>query len=354
VKLGFGVSHLSEERLRYAKQLGADGIFLHLPAIVGYAARGYATSGELQDAKREVGSYGLEILTLRADPHRTRAVLAGAPERDQEIEHIAATIRAAGEAGIATLFYNLTPWRSWETAWPQTQGIPRLRPGDIRHGSGPGRYYRPTGRGGAVLLTHDHSRAMDDSAAAPDERVAPLGRVTADQMWERLTYFYERIIPVAEEAGVNVGAHPDDPPERVYRGVEQVLNSFEGLERLTELVPSPRNGLLLCLGTLHEMGRGPEDTMAAIEFFVQRKKIFNAHFRNPKGTVPNGGYQEDFLDEGDLDMLAVMRLLYRNDYQGSLDPDHAVGVAGDTGGRIAFAWEMGYMKALRAAAQAGG
>ena len=94
--------------------------------------------------------------------------------------------------------------------------------------------------------------------------------------------------------------------------------------------------------------------MGAIEYFLQRGKIFSAHFRNPRGTVPAGGYQEDFLDEGDLDMLTVMRLFHRYDYQGSLDPDHAVGVVGDPDGRIAFAWEMGYMKALKAAVESGG
>jgi mannonate dehydratase len=203
------------------------------------------------------------------------------------------------------------------------------------------------------LLTHSKERAAEDSARTLDEAVAPYGQVSAEEMWERVRYMYERVIPVAEEAGVNVGAHPDDPPERHYRGVEQILNTPEGLKRLTELVPSPRSGLLLCLGTLHEMGTGPQDTMAAIEYFLERNKIFSAHFRNPKGTVPTGGYQEDFLDEGDLDMLAVMRLLHQHNYQGSLDPDHAIGIAGDTGGRIAFAWELGYMKALRAAVQAG-
>ena len=136
--------------------------------------------------------------------------------------------------------------------------------------------------------------------------------------------------------------------------MEQVLNSFEGLKTLVDLVPSPRSGLLLCLGTLHEMGKGPEDTMAAIEHLVQRGKVFSAHFRNPRGTIPNGYYQEDFLNEGDLDMLAVMRLLHKHGYQGSLDPDHAIGLEGDDSrGRIAFAWELGYMIALRAAAQAG-
>ena len=195
-------------------------------------------------------------------------------------------------------------------------------------------------------MTHSKARAAEDAERAGPEAEAPQGQTSAEEMWDRIGYLYERIIPVAEEAGVNVGAHPDDPPEVHYRGVEQVLNSLEGLKRLTELVPSPRNGLLFCIGTLHEMG---EDTMDGTEYFLQRGKIFSAHFRNPRGTMPQGGYQEDFLDEGDLDMLAVMRLFHRYGYQGGLDPDHAVGIVGDGGGRLGFAWELGYMKALMAA-----
>lgn len=354
MKLGLGVSSTEEDRLRYAKQLGADGIFFSLQGLPAYDARGYATAGDLGALKQRVESFGLEVLTLRIDPHRTAQVLSAGPGRDEEIEHICTTIRAAGEVGIPTVFYNLTPWRSLPTGWGHTEGAPERGEGDLRHGSGPGRYYRAAGRGGAVLLTHSRQRAAHDAERAPEGAIAPYGHVTADEMWARVRYLYERVIPVAEAAGVNVGAHPDDPPERVYRGVEQILNTPEGLRQLVDLVPSPRSGLLLCLGTLHEMGTGPADTMAAIEHFLQRGKIFSAHFRNPKGTVPNGGYQEDFLDEGDLDMLAVMRLLHRHGYQGSLDPDHAVGIAGDTGGRIAFAWELGYMKALKAAVAAGG
>ena len=356
MKIGLGIGDPSEERLQYAKQLGADGVFISMQALPGYRERGSATAAELAAVKQRVESFGLEVLTLRIDPHRTAQVLSGGPGRDREIDDICATIRAAGEVGISTVFYNLTAWRSFPSAWPQTAaiaGAPALGEGDLRRGSGPGRYYRPVGRGGAVLLTHNKARAAEDDAHTPDDAIAPYGHITADQMWERVRYLYERVIPVAEQAGVNVGAHPDDPPEQHYRGVEQILNTPEGLRRLTELVPSPRNGLLLCLGTLHEMGSGPQGTMDAIEYFAQRGKIFSAHFRNPKGTVPTGGYQEDFLDEGDLDMLAVMRLLYKYNYQGSLDPDHAVGVVGDTGGRVAFAWELGYMRALKWAVERG-
>ena len=353
MKLGLGLSDLSDERLRYVKQLGADGGFVHAQAVPGYNQRGSATAEELTGVRRLVESYGLEVLLLRLDYRRHEGILWGLPHRDREIADICATIRAAGRAGVPTVIVNLTAWRSLPLSWGQTPGRPAPGEGDLRNGSGPGRYTRAVGRGGAVLLTHTRARAAEDAARAPAAANAPHGHVSADEMWERIRYFYERIIPVADEAGVNIGAHPNDPPERIYRGVEQVLNTAEGLKRLVDLVPSPRNGLLLCLGTLHEMGTGPADTMAAIEHFVRRGKVFNAHFRNPKGTVPNGYYQEDFLDEGDLDMLAVMRLLHRHDYQGSLDPDHAVGIVGDSGGRIGFAWELGYMKALKWAVERG-
>ena len=136
------------------------------------------------------------------------------------------------------------------------------------------------------MLTHTRARAAEDAARAPAEANAPHGHVSADEMWERIRYFYERIIPVADAAGVNIGAHPNDPPERVYRGVEQVLNTAEGLKRLVDLVPSPRNGLLLCLGTLHEMGTGPADTMAAIEHFVGRGRSSTPTSATPGGRSP--------------------------------------------------------------------
>ena len=348
MKIGLGISQPTEERLRYVKQLGGDGVTCFAQAMPGYAERGYATVDDVAALQQAIRDYDLELLVIRLDPKATFATLFGKPERDREIDHICATLWAAGEVGVPTVFFNLTPWRCLPTAWPDAAGIPRGTGDDLRPGSGPGRYYRAEGRGGAVLLTHSQQRAEEDAKNAPPVSAEPEGQTSVEEMWERLAYLYERIIPVAEEAGVNVGAHPDDPPERTYRGVEQVLNTTDGLKRLTELVPSPRNGLLFCIGTVHEMGG---DTMAAITHFLEQDKIFSAHFRNPKGTVPAGAYREDFLDEGDLDMLEVMRLFHQHDYQGVLDPDHAIGIFGDERGRVGFAWELGYMKALRAAVE---
>ncbi len=349
MKIGFDVGDRpEEEQLRFAKQMGADGITCEAQVIPGYNDRGYPTVDELAELKRNIESQGLEFFVLRIPHTGTAAVLSGKPERDQEIEGISATIRTVGKVGVPIVFYNLTPWRSLGTWWPDLPGVPIARPEDLFGGSGPGRYYRGIGRGGAVLLTHSSARAKKDASRAPSEVVAPYGEISAEEMWERIRYLYERIVPVAEESGVHVCAHPDDPPEPYYRGVEQVLNSVAGLKRLVDLVPSPNSGLLLCLGTLSEMG---EDTLGAIEYFLEKNKIFGVHFRNPRGTVTQGSYQEDFLDTGDLDMLEVMRLFFRYGYRGFFDPDHAVGVIEDDTERIGFAWELGYMKALKAAVE---
>ena len=344
MKISFGISQLSEERLLYAKQLGADGVTCTATVIPSYTETRVVTVDEMADLKNHIESHGLELLTFRFRPQDTYNALCNPTDRDREIENICATIHAAGAVGIPFVYYNLTPWRSLDTAWSQIPSLPALKENDLNHGSGPGRYHLAVGRGNADLLTHTSTRAQEDIQNVPESENAPYGLISADELWDRVQYFYERVIPTAEEANVNVGAHPNDPPEPVYRGTEQIHNTVDGLKRLADLIPSDRSGLLLCIGTLHEMG---DDTMAAIEHFLQHKKIFQVHFRNPTGTIPNGYYQEDFLDEGDLDMHAVMRLLKKYNYTGNIDPDHAIGIAGDAGGRIGFAWELGYIKALR-------
>lgn len=346
MKITVGLSELSESRMLWAKQMGAYGVGLGAYALDSYNNTGRIDAEELKAAKSRINGHGLDLHLLRLRPQATHDVLCAGPNAQDEIDNVCACIRAAGEVGIPFLYYNLTPWRSLDTAWGDMDGVPTtdVEEDAVRVGSGPGRYYRPTGRGNAVLLTHRGALAERDQGSTPEMSVVPYGTITADEMWDRIGRMYEQVIPVADEAGVNVGAHPNDPPERVYRGVEQNLNTVDGLKKLVDLVDSPRSGLLLCIGTLHEMG---DDTMGALDYFLSRKKIFSAHFRNPTGTVPGGFYQEDFLDEGDLDMLAVMRLFKKHGYEGTFDPDHAIGIEGDDqGSRIGFAWELGYMRAL--------
>ena len=141
---------------------------------------------------------------------------------------------------------------------------------------------------------------------------------------------------------MRLATHPDDPPMAYYRGVHQALTGSEGLKRLVELVPSPYNGLLLCLGCMQEAG---EDVPQVIRYFGQRTKIFYVHFRNVVGTVPR--YREVFPYEGDGDMVANLKALQEAGYQGYVVPDHHFGLAGDTDWRhCSRAWQVGYIRGL--------
>ena len=178
MKIGIGVSQPTDERLRYARQLGADGVFLAADAAPGFRHRGYATADELAALRARIEEYGLELLVLRLPPQRTFATLTGGPGAEQEIEDICHTVRAARTAGVPTVFFNLTPWRSLPVAWPATPGRPRPGADDVRPGSGPGRYYRPHGRGGAVLLTHDRARARRSTARPRPRPSRPYGPIS--------------------------------------------------------------------------------------------------------------------------------------------------------------------------------
>jgi mannonate dehydratase len=192
------------------------------------------------------------------------------------------------------------------------------------------------GRGGVLLTTFDAARIQGEL----DDR--PAGEVSREEVWSRIAYFYERIVPVAEEYQVRLATHPDDPPMDYYRGVQQALVSFEGLKRLVELVPSPYNGLLLCLGCMQEAG---ENVPEVIRYFGERKKIFYVHFRNVVGAVPK--YNEVFPDEGDGDMVANLRALKEVGYQEYMVPDHHFGFSDDGDwAQCSRAWQVGYMRGL--------
>lgn len=254
-----------------------------------------------------------------------KSQLLGLPGRDRGVENVCRTIRSIGEAyadgapaPVVIIDQRTTYWAPAGPFWHP--GYERL----------------PVGRGGALLTTFDAARLRGEL----DDR--PAGEVSGEEVWSRIAYLYERIVPVAEEARVRLATHPDDPPMEYYRGVHQALISFEGLRRFIELVPSPYNGLLLCLGCMQEAG---EDVPQVIRYFGQRGKIFYVHFRNVVGTVPR--YTEVFPHQGDGDMVANLKALHEVGYQGYLVPDHHVGISGDSDWlHYSRAWQVGYIRGL--------
>jgi mannonate dehydratase len=250
-------------------------------------------------------------------------MLGKSPERDREIDNVCAMIRNCGRAGIPIVKYNLTVL------------------GVVRTAATPG-------RGGARYSTFRYSEAKQDPP------LTEAGPVSADEMWERITYFLQRVVPVAEEAKVRMACHPHDPamPEQEgFRGVHRVLGNVAGLKRFIEIQRSPYHGLNFCQGTVTEMLRDPNTEIHdVIRYFGSRKKIFNVHFRNIRGGFLD--FQETFPDAGDVDMVAALRTYQEVGYDGMLMPDHVPVIEGDTGGRQAFAFAFGYIRGLLDAVQA--
>lgn len=243
-------------------------------------------------------------------------ILGKSPERDREIEGICNIIRACSVAGIPAVKYNFTVLGVITT-------------------------HRVPVRGGAI------SRAFDYEKARPDyNRLTIAGRVDADTFWERIDYFLERVVPVAEEYRVRLACHPHDPAVPAgHRGVDRVLGSVEGLKKFVSMHESPYHGLNFCQGTVSEMLEKPgEQIYDVIRYFGERKKIFNVHFRNIKGGYLN--FVETFIDEGDVDMHKAARVYQEVGYPYMMMPDHTPHVSGENAEMVAFAYAYGYIKAL--------
>lgn len=325
MKIGLRSNDGADDRLKFAQQIGADGASIWAAACPGYTERCYLTVGNVREMRERFARYDLELTGIGLGGECIKNQLLGLPERDREIENVRTTIRSIGEAyadgassPVVIIDQRTTYWAKEGPSWHP--GYERL----------------PVGRGGAFLTTFDSERIKGEL----DDR--PAGEVSREEVWSRIAYFYEWIVPVAEEARVRLATHPDDPPVEYYRGVHQALFNFEGLERLVELVPSQYNGLLLCLGCMQEAG---ENVPEVIRCFGQRDKIFYVHFRNVVGTVPK--YAEVFPHEGDGDMIANLEALKEVGYEGYIVPDHHFGLTGDSGWRHSSrAWQVGYIRGL--------
>jgi mannonate dehydratase len=250
-------------------------------------------------------------------PGLGKAIMLGKdPDRQREIEFVQTIIRNCARAGIPAIKYNLSL-------------IGVLRTADT------------PGRGGTRLSTWRLAEAKQDPP------LTAAGVVSAETAWERITYFLERVVPVASEHKIRLACHPHDPgvPPSGFRGIVRVLGTVEGMKRFVDIAPSPYHGLNLCLGSTAEMLQDPNrEIHDVIRSFGERQKIFNIHFRNIRGRRDD--FQETFPDEGDMDMVAVMRTLKQVGYRYMVMPDHLPRHPDDPQGDQAFAFAYGYIKAL--------
>ncbi|MBI2191927.1 MAG: mannonate dehydratase [Planctomycetes bacterium] len=332
MKLGLGLytSMFTDDNLRFARQLGVTHLVAHLPFPPGDGVWEFL---DMLRLKKYANSFGLELEAFENfHPAHWHKILLDLPGKEVQMENLKTTIRNMGRAGIPVMGYYFSlagVWGHW-------------RAGNNNTG----------GRGGAGIKSFDYDLVRD----APfirlgevwggwkvDEHATPgtLGEVSQEVLWERFRYFLENLVPAAEESGVRLAAHPDDPPVPVLRGVGRLLTSHEGYKRLIEMKPSPSNALEFCQGTVAEMG---QDIYEAIRYFGSRGKIAYVHFRNVRGDFPNR-FDEVFIDEGDVDMVRAMRAYQEVGYDGVLIPDHTPHVTCPASWHAGMAYALGYMRA---------
>jgi mannonate dehydratase len=318
-----GTQHTDDDAtLKVLSALGVRNICSRLPS--SKFDEKWSVEG-LKSLRERVESHGIALdavplplsssyITKSENPH---IMLGQSPERDREIDNICQMIRNGAQAGIPILKYNMTIL------------------GVVRTESTPG-------RGASKYSTFKFSDAKQDPP------LTEAGPVSADRMWERITYFLNRVIPVANEYKIRMACHPHDPgmPEDTgFRGVHRVLGSVNGLKKFVSIQESPYHGINFCQGTVSEMLKNPNDELPdVIRYFGSRKKIFNVHFRNIRGGFLN--FQETFPDDGDVNFLKIIRVYKEVGFDGMLMPDHVPKIEGDANGAQAFAYCFGYIRAL--------
>jgi mannonate dehydratase len=283
------------------------------------------TYAELAALKKEINAAGLELEAIENfDPAHWHDVLLDGPKKMQQLENVKTIIRNVGQAGIPVFGYNF----SIAGVAGRVKG--RFARGNAEAVGMDGPLDKPLPNGMAWNMVYDRH-------AAPG--VVPSA--TPEQLWQRLKTFLDALIPVAEEAGVTLAAHPDDPPLPTVRAQPRLVYQPQLYQKLIDLKPSPRNALEFCVGTLAEMTEG--NIYDVVDAYSRQGKLAYVHLRNVRGKVPH--YKETFIDDGEVDILRVMRILQRNNFKGVLIPDHAPQMSCAAPWHAGMAYALGYLRA---------
>jgi mannonate dehydratase len=353
MKLGLGLYRhmLTAENFRFARQAGATHIVAHwvdyfkesprIPGTDGDTCWGISDNrgklwdyDELAAMKATANAEGVEIAAIENfDPSHWSDILLDGPRKQQQLEDIKTTIRTLGRVGIPVMGYNF----SVAGVWGHVVG-PWARGGAESVGFlGPdGPVEKPIPNGQVWNMIYD-----------PEAAPGVVGTVTTEQLWSRLEDFLKAVVPVAEEAGVRLAAHPDDPPMPSIRGTARLVYQPHLYQKLLDIVPSRSNALEFCQGTIAEMQGGNDevyDVYSAIEKYGRQGNIAYVHMRNVVGKVPK--YHEVFIDEGDIDVVRCLRIYKRNNYDGVIIADHTPQMQCAASWHAGMAFAMGYIKGV--------
>lgn len=271
--------------------------------------------------KKETEDAGLHFEVIESVPVHEDIKL-GKPTRDRYIANYQENIRRLGEAGIKCICYNFMPVFDWTRTQLDKEAA---------DGSTSLVYYKDQLEkmdpltGELNLPGWDASYTKESLAAV----FAEYARITEEDLWKNLQYFLEAVIPVAEEAGINMAIHPDDPPWPIF-GLPRIITCEKNLDRFLKLVDSPANGLTFCTGSLGSSA--DNDIPHMVEKYAAMGRIHFMHIRNVK-LLPDGSFEESghLSANGSLDIVAIMKALHKNGFDGYVRPDHGRMIWGETG-----------------------
>ena len=294
-----------DDELLFLRQLGLSHCYTWLPDEL----TNYETMAALRDRTAAAGLtlYNTGNVNLGKSPR----IHLGLPGRDEDIDRFAAMLRDMGKAGIFTTTFTWEPDQVWSSA-PSQSRFATARSVDL-----------------AELKKHGFTHGREYSL---------------DELWDNFAYFMRAIIPVAEETGVRLSLHPNDPPVDSLGGIPCLINSRERYERAFELADSRMLGMEFCTGCWLEGGAAFGDMLASIADFVAQERIFIAHFRNVSAPLPR--FTETFLDNGYFDMYRAMRAFVAGGYAGTMILDHTPAFVGDYHLGAGTAYAIATMRAL--------
>jgi mannonate dehydratase len=311
MKLASVLTPLSDYHLRLAAQAGVEEVVVRYPG----------DPSAIEDLQRLVESYGMRVGVVEG--YLPIDAIKLGRDDGTELQRMKDVVRHLGRVGIPMVCYNFMAGTDWIRTSVDTPE-----------------------RGGSLTTAFDLAQLMH--ARIPGR--PPYGEVGIEQaanrdgLWRALENFLQEIIPVAEEAGVVMAMHPDDPPLPTLLGNERILHDVAGFERLVELVPSPSNKIAFCQGTFSEMG---VDIPATIRRLGDH--IAYVHFRDVRGTAES--FVESWQDNGQTDMVAAMEAYREVGFDGPVRPDHVPMMAGEEDGEPGYTmlgrlFAFGYIRGL--------
>ena len=308
MKFSMGISSKpTDDELLFVRQLD-------IPCVYTWVKADQMDADSLKGLKQRVADAGLEIYNVGGSGlGKCDKIQLALPERDEKIEEFKVFLKNLSLAGIYTTTFTWEPTGVWSSKQRgETRGASARK----------------------VEMDELYKRGLTHGREYSEEEI-----------WDNFTYFMKEIIPVAEETGVRLALHPNDPPVlKKLGGIPCLIHSFEDYKRAFEIAGSPYLGMEFCTGCWLEGGEDFGDVLEGIRYCSEEGRIFIVHFRNVSSPLPN--FVETFLDNGYMDMYKIMKILCETGYEGTVTLDHTPRFAPGMGRGCGTAYAIGYMRAL--------